>query len=201
MLSGDFYWFRRIETPANNLSISIVADCTGHGVPGALLSMLGISYLNDIIINQNEYRPDVILNKLRDYFINTLQQMDNQHIVNDGLDIAVSVIDNTTDILYYAGANRNIYLVRNNQLNIVKGDRMPIGKHINGLIPFTNSRIKLNDHDNIYMFTDGFADQFGGKNGTKFMRKRFRKLLLSVQNESFENQKNIMNRHFNQWRG
>ena len=201
IVSGDFYWFKKVETSYNNLSISIVADCTGHGVPGALLSMLGISYLNDIIINQKEYRPDVVLNRLRNNFINTLQQMENQHIINDGLDIAVCVIDNNTGILYYAGANRDIYIVRNNELNIIKGDRMPIGKHMNDSLLFTGSRIKLNDHDNIYMFTDGFADQFGGEKGAKFMRKRFRKLLLSVQNESFESQKKILNRHFIQWKG
>lgn len=201
IISGDFYWFKRIETGSINLSISIVADCTGHGVPGALLSMLGITYLNDIIINKGEYRPDIVLNILREKFIETLQQMDNQFIVNDGLDIGICIIDNTTDILYYAGANRSLYLIRNSKLFIIKGNKMPIGKHQNDTVPFKGLKIKIKPHDNIYLFTDGFADQFGGVNGRKFMRKRFRSLLLSIQNESFEDQKRIMNRHFKQWKG
>lgn len=202
IISGDFYWIKKIETSTESLTITIVADCTGHGVPGALLSMLGISYLNDIIINQRVYRPDIVLNKLRDYFINTLQQMENQHTINDGLDISVCVIDNNSNTMNFAGANRNLYLIRNNQLTIVSGNRMPIGKHGNDLlVPFTCTKTKLHDHDNIYLFTDGFEDQFGGENDIKFMRQRFRKLLLSVQNESFGNQKAIISRHFNIWKG
>ena len=201
ILSGDFYWFKKIESIDINITINIVADCTGHGVPGALLSMLGISYLNDIIVTQSEFRPDVILNKLREYFINTLQQMDNQQTTNDGLDIAISVIDNETDIMYFAGANRNLYLIRNNKLEIILGDRMPIGKHICDSVPFNNITLKLMNHDNIYMFTDGFEDQFGGEDNCKFMRNRFRKLLLSIQNESFEQQETIISKHFSQWQG
>lgn len=201
IISGDFYWIKKIETPTENITINIVADCTGHGVPGALLSMLGISYLNDIIVNQHIYRPDIILNKLRDNFINTLQQMENQHTINDGMDISVCVIDNNTNTMNFAGANRNLYLIRSNQLNIIKGNRMPIGKHGTDLQPFNCTMLQLHDHDNLYLFTDGFEDQFGGNKDMKFMRKRFRKLLLSVQNESFDNQKAIINKHFNQWKG
>ncbi len=201
ILSGDFYWFKKIETSTQNLNINIVADCTGHGVPGALLSMLAISNLNDIILNQHEYRPDIILNNLRESFISTLHQMDNQQTMTDGLDISISVIDNISNTMYYAGANRSLFLVRQNQLEIVPGNRMPIGRYVNDTVPFTSSRVKLQDHDHLYMFTDGFEDQFGGAENNKFMRSRFRKLLLSIQNESFENQKIIISNHFSKWKG
>jgi serine phosphatase RsbU (regulator of sigma subunit) len=195
IVSGDFYWYKKI----GNLKLIAAADCTGHGVPGAMMSMLGASYLNEITSNLNEYKANEILNKLREKIKDSLHQ--NETSKNkDGLDISLCVIDEEKMNLQFSGAVNPIYLVRNKKLTKYRGDRMPIGISYNET-PFTNNIIDIEKDDKVYLFTDGFIDQFGGKYGSKFKVKPFQDHLVSISELPMKEQKLSLITTYENWKG
>jgi len=196
-VSGDFYW---VSTHQNK-KILAVGDCTGHGLSGALMHMLGAVYLNDIIAEEEFNTASDILNKLRDRIMKSLKQTGNTGEAQDGLDIALCIIDKEKNELQFSGANNPLYIVRNNELTEIRGDRMPVGIHINFDQPFTNHIIEISENDQIYLFSDGYADQFGGPKGKKFRYKQFKELLIEISSKPLDIQKEILNNVHDQWRG
>ncbi len=197
IVSGDYYWMTKIE----NKVIFTAADCTGHGVPGAFMSMLGVSFLNEIVSKGNNLEPHIILNELRRYVKNTLGQTGKEGEAKDGMDIAMCVLDTDTMKLQYAGAYNPLYICRTGELLEYKADRMPIGIYIREKESFTLHEIDLQKGDTFYIFSDGFVDQFGGENGGKFKAKPFKKLLLSIQEQSMQEQYLTLDRTMTEWRG
>lgn len=202
IVSGDFYWIKQVQ----NQILIAVADCTGHGVPGALLSMLGITYLNEIVLNYpktSQIKASDILDRLRIRVEETLN-LDNQKLTRDGMDIALCVIDVNTKIMQYSGAHNPIYIVRyetgKKELFRYKADRMPVGAHLKEK-PFTNHPIQLHDNDLIYMFSDGFSDQLGGAHGNKYFTSHFRELLLDISDKPMQEQKEILFLEHEDWKG
>ncbi|MGE0078562.1 MAG: PP2C family protein-serine/threonine phosphatase [Bacteroidales bacterium] len=197
IVSGDFFWMAQ----KNGKIIVTAADCTGHGVPGAFMSLLGITLLTEIVKNIEDIHPHIILNKLRVNIKRTLSQAGREHEAKDGMDIALSIIDTQTNKLSFAGAYNPLYLVRNSELTEYKGDKMPVGIHINEKESFTLHEIPLQKGDCIYMFSDGYIDQFGGADNRKFMSKNFKQLLVDVSTKGMEEQKIILDDTIDQWIG
>ena len=197
IVSGDFYWTKQVD---DKIFIA-AADCTGHGVPGALMSMLGITFLNEIINKNSNVHANEILNELRIHIISSLRQTGSTGESRDGLDIALCIINHKDKSLEYAGANNPLYLIRNNELLETKPDRMPIGIHRRAKESFQNNVIKLEKDDLIYIFSDGFIDQFGGPDGRKFLSANFKKLLLENNTKSLAQQKYIIEQSFENWKG
>ena len=199
IIGGDFYWVREVE----GFKIVIVADATGHGVPGALMSMLGVTLLNEQFRTFGIRQPGVILGHLRSKVKEILAQEGSVNDQKDGMDMAIAIIDQEKKELQFAGAGRPLYLIRKNEgyeLSVIKGDKQPIGVYWEE-IPFTNHLIKFREQDTLYLFSDGFVDQYGGKKRKKFKNPNFKKLLLSVQTESMQHQKKLILEAFDTWRG
>jgi len=197
IVSGDFYWYIQ----KGKHLILAAADCTGHGVPGAFMSMLGIAYLNEIVGRMNKFVASEILQKLRNNVINALHQSDSVDSAKDGMDIALVVYDMEKKQLQYAGAYNPLYILRQGELLDEKADRMPIGVHARDQEPFTNHKVKLEKGDQLYIFTDGFADQFGGPKGKKMNYKRFKSLIANQQNISPAEQRENLYKAFVEWKG
>lgn len=203
IVSGDFYWVHK----KNDLVCYVTADCTGHGVPGGFMTMLGLSFLEEIIAGQNIHDPAEILNLMRDKIINTLNQTGSFGQNKDGMDITVCCIDQTKKEFSFSSANNDLYIIRSNpqaeekkESFKYKANRQPCGySELNK--PFTNQLIPLKDGDCIYTFTDGFADQFGGPKGKKFRYKQFEQILLTNSHLDFSEQKNILNHTHENWKG
>jgi len=211
IVSGDFYWMKKI----NNYVAVVAADCTGHGVPGAFMSMLGSSFLNEIVTRRSLDNAAQILNRLRNKVKKSLHQEGKEGEQKDGMDIALIIIDSETLELQYAGAYNPLYILRanknvditNESIDIetrfefiqLKADRQPIGIHLNER-DFTNHVFQLQNGDNLYSFSDGYVDQFGGETGEKFKHKRFRDLLLSIQGKPMGEQKQILEKAFVRWK-
>jgi sigma-B regulation protein RsbU (phosphoserine phosphatase) len=196
IVSGDFYWAYQKE----DLLFYATADCTGHGVPGGFMTMLGLSFLDDIIESKATTNPASALNLIRDKIVNTLKQSGNIGENKDGMDITVCCIDQTKNELTYSSANNSLYLIRNNEVAIHKGDKQPCGFYHDNK-PFTSHTISLMPNDCIYTFTDGFADQFGGPKGKKFRYKQFEETLLNNVNDPFSVQKNKLSSALEAWKG
>lgn len=197
IVSGDFYW----GVKKNGKIIVAAADCTGHGVPGGFMSMLGHAFLDEIINTRQIENAAVILNHLRDEIIYALKQKGTTGEARDGMDISLVILDPEAGKLDYAGANNPLYLIRDNKLIKYHADHMPIGIHFISFTPFTNHRFMIKKGDYIYLFSDGFADQFGGPNGRKFMYKPFQDLLLRNHNKPMQTQKEILDSSFEKWKG
>jgi len=200
IVSGDFYWIHHFEK--KNRLIVIAADCTGHGVPGAFMSMLGTSFLNEIVGKLDIIHSDMILNRLREYVINTLSQgiregKDDER--KDGMDMALASIDLATMKLEFSGANNPLVLISDNQLVEYKPDKMPIGAYVKQDEPFRREEITLKSGDTFYLFSDGFVDQFGGEDGRKYMKKQFKDFLLSIHHESIETQRELLKSEMERW--
>jgi len=201
IVSGDFYWLNKV----NNKIIIVAADCTGHGIPGAFMSMLGISFLNEIVNKNKITQPDLILNELRKMVINSLNKTDRE--VKDGMDIALTAINTESLELEYAGAYNQLFVYRpiietgKSEFFEIKADRMPIGKYIKDEVPFTNKLFQLQKNDTIYMFSDGYPDQFGGEKNEKFKLRRLKELLNEIQRNSMVKQKEILEEILNTWQG
>jgi serine phosphatase RsbU (regulator of sigma subunit) len=197
IISGDFFWMNEM----GNRVVVAVGDCTGHGVPGAFMSMLGMTLLNEIIIkNDKNILASDILNQLRDRVIYSLHQTGRYGEAHDGMDIALCILDRNKKVIEFAGANNGMLLIRNNRINIYQPDKMPVGFYVTH-DKFTNYRIDYLPGDRIYMFTDGFSDQFGGPNGKKFKSKQFRELLLALHHLPAEKQKDMLGKKFYEWKG
>ena len=201
IVSGDFYWIRQI----NQYIILVSADCTGHGVPGAFMSMLGISYLNEIVQRMEVIEANQILNELRKEIKHSLRQTGKKEESRDGIDMAICVIDPKNSIMQYSGANSPLYIISNTNREPVfketKADMMPVGVHFSGDKSFTNHEIHLEIGDTFYIFTDGFIDQIGGYANTRFSSKKFKKLLLQIHNQPLFEQKEILERTLKEWMG
>ena len=199
IVSGDFYWIKQI----NQYIILVCADCTGHGVPGAFLSMLGISYLNEIVSRKEITRANEVLNELRKEIKHSLRQTGKEEESREGMDMAVCVIDTGNGIMQYSGAFIPLYIVSNTgrepSLREIKADTMPVGVHFSSDKPFTNHEIKLEIGDTFYLSTDGFIDQAGEK--TRFGRWNFKKMLLEVCSLPMFEQREIMERTLSSWMG
>ena len=196
-IGGDFYWLSFHD----NVKIIAVGDCTGHGLSGALMHMLGSVYLNEIINNGKFKTASDILEQLRDYIMHSLNQTGESGEAQDGLDIALCVIDCKNKKLQFAGANNPLYIIKEKELTEIKGNRMPVGIHINFDKPFTNHEVQLESNDQLYLFSDGYADQFGGPKGKKFRYKQFKELLVDISTEPMNIQKEILNNTHDKWRG
>ena len=201
IVSGDFYWLRKI----NDFIIIAAVDCTGHGVPGAFMSMLGVALLNEVVRKKEIVQPNQVLNELRKYVKTSLHQTGNNDESRDGMDMAICAINSRTYVMQYAGANNPVYIIRKNEkekpeLIKLEADSMPIGIYINET-PFKNKEIQLKQNDCIYLFSDGYIDQFGGKKGNRFLSTRFNKMLLDIYNKPMEVQKNIIEKTFYDWKG
>lgn len=197
ILSGDFYW---IQKKGNQLCFA-VADCTGHGVPGAMMSIMGISFLNEIVARSCDFKANRLLNQLREKVMNSLGQTGAGDISEDGMDIALCIIDQDTETLQYSGAYNPLYLVRKGELLIYSPDHMPVGVHVMEEKSFANHEVKLEEGDAIYLFSDGFADQIGGPANKKFMYSNFRSLLLKIHNLPMGEQKVVLERTLHDWMG
>jgi serine phosphatase RsbU (regulator of sigma subunit) len=197
IVSGDFYW---AYISPNGRCIWAAADCTGHGVPGGFMSMLGNSFLNEIVIENRIYKADEILNRLRDKIISALEQkgMTEQ---KDGMDIALCVWNKVDNMLEFAGANNPACIVRNKELIELKPDKMPIGSYVTDSQKFTLTQYKLQANDVIYLSSDGYPDQFGGKNGKKFKYRQMEELLTTNSEKPMAQQKEILDTSFTQWKG
>ncbi|MCK5067040.1 MAG: SpoIIE family protein phosphatase [Bacteroidales bacterium] len=197
IVSGDFYW-----TMEKNQKLMVaVADCTGHGVPGAFLSMLGIASMNEIVNRSKLLKPDKILEQLREILIKSLHQTGTRGEAQDGIEIALCVIDLKKLTLEYSGANRPLYIVRDGAVEHIRPDRMPIGIYEQEPVPFTNHTLELKKEDSIYLFSDGYVDQLGGPLRKTFRVKKFRKLLIGIQDQSMDAQKQILLTNLDEWQG
>ena len=196
-VSGDFFWINQL----GHFRIAIAADCTGHGVPGAFMSMMGISLLNQIILREETLKADEILNKLRQRLISSLETNNAQETVQDGLDISLAIIDDQNHTIYYAGAFNPLYLLRNQQLIEMKADRMPIGKYVHDTDPFTQQSTSFERGDRIILFTDGFKDQYGEKYNKKISSRRFKNLLTDSSNLPVHEQLKEVEAFFDNWKG
>lgn len=196
IVSGDFYWVNRKD----NLQIIIAADCTGHGVPGAFMSMLGVSLINEIVMNKNITHPNEILNQLRNKIIDSLKQTTMiSEGVKDGMDITICRIDYATNKMEFSGAHNPLYLIRNNELTEIKGDKMPVAIYDN-MNPFQIHTLELKKEDTFYIFSDGFADQFGGPKQKKFLSKNFKDTLLEIQKMPMIEQGKKLDEIFEEWK-
>lgn len=222
IVSGDFYW----ATQKAGKTIVVAGDCTGHGVPGGFLSMLGMSFLSEIVNKQpnNDFTPAQILNQLRDMVITALHQTGKHNEAKDGMDIALCIINQKEKQLDFAGANNPLYIIRekNNPDNAIinlndkrfsihenkkyelvqiKGDKMPIGIHLGPKREFETKSIKYKNGDMFYIFSDGYIDQFGGDEGRKFLSKNFKQLLLKIRDKSMLEQKQQLIDNLIKWKG
>lgn len=196
IVSGDFYWVSAQSNP----QVIISADCTGHGVPGAFMSMLGVTLLNEIINSRHILAPDQIIENLRQGIIKSLKQVADEDSIKDGMDIAVCVVDFDKNILWYAGANNPLYLVRGRELTHYRADKMPVAIHYK-MEPFTQHKIDLQKGDAFYIFSDGYADQFGGPKQKKFMSMQLRETLVALDGMPMLRQGERLNEIFEEWRG
>ena len=196
IVSGDFYWL----TSHAGKEFMAAVDCTGHGVPGAFMSFIGHTSLNKLVIEHGIMEPAQILNRLNEEVASTLHQK-GEEIVNDGMDIALICYDPSKEELQYAGAFNPLLILRKNDLIEVKANRFAIGRSTGKEKEFTNHRIKLEKNDIIYLFTDGYSDQFGGPEGKKFKSINFKELLISIASESIEKQREILDSSFENWKG
>jgi serine phosphatase RsbU (regulator of sigma subunit) len=197
IVSGDFYW---IGDKGDKVFV-VAADCTGHGVPGALMSMIGIEIIEKTISDDNIEIPSKILAVLNKGLEKTFSREKNiGTIIRDGMDIGLCVIDKKRRNIKYAGAFFPLYLVRNNSLTEIKGDKIIIGMNPEDL-PYTDHELQLFEDDILYIFSDGYVDQFGGTENKKFMYRRFRYLLLKIHRFPVKAQKSILEETIKTWMG
>jgi serine phosphatase RsbU (regulator of sigma subunit) len=194
IVAGDFYWMEHID----NEIIFASADCTGHGVPGAMVSVVCHNALNRSVREFGLTDPGKILEKTRELVIETFQQSDQE--VKDGMDISLCVYNSKTLTMKWAGANNPLWIIRNNELLEYKGDKQPVGK-FEKAGPFTTHIIELKNNDLLYILTDGYADQFGGEKGKKFKYKPLQEIIVSNSSSSLEIQKQKLDSAFESWKG
>lgn len=215
IVSGDFYWASEKE----NLKIVAAADCTGHGVPGAFMSLMGNENLNEIVNERNIVSPEKVLEELRFNIIRDLKQNTEGSESKDGMDIALTAYDAETRTLYFAGANNPLYFIRKKDISQpkdviiseqneeyilyeVKGNKFPVGIFIGGILPaFTLNKLLMKPGDTVYLFSDGFADQFGGPSGKKYKYKQLKKFLLDIQSMPLDVQKQMLAEELSAWQG
>lgn len=194
-VSGDFYWWANVE----GHTVITAVDCTGHGVPGAFMSMLGISFLREIVLKEYITHPGVVLRRMRKEIIRSLKQKGISGEQKDGMDMSLVSIDHEKNLMQFAGANNPLYFIRDRVLTEYKPDKMPIAIY-DRMDNYTVHEIPLLQDDQFYMFSDGYADQFGGPKGKKFMYKRFKEFLMEISNKPLNEQKIILEKEFIDWK-
>jgi serine phosphatase RsbU (regulator of sigma subunit) len=194
-VSGDFYWFKEL----GGKKVFAAADCTGHGVPGAFMSLVGHNVLNTV--TKVFTKPSQILNNANRLAVDVLRPIDGETYMRDGMDIALCTIDQRAMTLEFSGAHNPVYIIRNGELITVESDPFSIGSYINNEREFTNHNVNLKEGDCLYIFSDGYADQFGGPKGKKFMRKRFRELLMEISHLPMPEQKWRLMDTLDRWQG
>lgn len=194
-VSGDFYWFLQ----RGNKKLFAAADCTGHGVPGAFMSLVGYNVLNQA--TKVFSNPHQILNSANRLSGETMRSNDGEHFMRDGMDIALCSLDTNTLELEFSGAHNPVYIIRNGELSEIEGDPFSIGTYVNNERSFTPHKTQLKKGDCLYLFSDGYADQFGGPRGKKFMRKQFRSMLIEFHQLSMAEQKLRIEEALDNWRG
>lgn len=197
IVSGDFYW---AYNTVNNRSVFVLADCTGHGVPGGFMSMLGNSFLNELVVENKLFNPAELLNKLRNKIITSLGQKGAADR-RDGMDMAICCWNKNDNTLDFAGANNKLWLIRDGSLKEFAGDKMPVGNYTGDLKPFTNTTIQLYKNDLLVLTTDGLADQFGGDKGKKLMSKNLKAFIVNNCDLPLDMQKTELANFFNSWKG
>ena len=197
IVSGDFYWVSK----SKNECMFAAVDCTGHGVPGAFMSLVGANGLNGSVSEHKLTDPGLILDDLNNYANLALNKYTDENAVRDGMDITLCSLNKKTMKLKFAGAYNPLYLIRNNELEIIKTDKFAIGSFTAGEKHYNTFELDIQKGDKIYIFSDGYADQFGGLKGKKFMYRQFKETLLSTVNESMENQKQLLDQKIEAWKG
>ncbi len=197
VVSGDFYWVSKVDGKI----IFCAADCTGHGVPGAFMSMLGITFLDGIIHKQKILKADEILNRLKQDVMSALRQTGRKEEQKEGIDIALCVYDPATRQLEFAGAYLPLYLIRKGKLEEYPGNKIPISYVEEIPQPFQSKFIPIKKGDILYLFSDGYADQFGGPLGKKFKYIGLKQYLTDIHNRPTEEQKNLLEKNFFTWKG
>ncbi|MBN2484433.1 MAG: SpoIIE family protein phosphatase, partial [Bacteroidales bacterium] len=195
IVSGDFFWINNYGDKV----IAIAADCTGHGVPGAFMSMLGVSALNEITANNAGLSAGEILDLLREHVISTLSHTKSGDEARDGMDLSMCIFDYKKQKAWFAGAFNPLVLIRNKEEFVFKADKMPVGLHSGDVQPFTTNEIDLQAGDCLYMFSDGYADQFGGPDGKKFKSVKFRSLLCEISDKTMANQRETLDETIEKW--
>lgn len=196
IVSGDFYFFHK-----NNQSVFIaVADCTGHGVPGAFMSMVGAGKLNDSVSQTTE--TSAILSLLNKGIKTALKQTDGEKSTRDGMDIALCSVDIENRLVKYAGANRPLWIIRKGQTDVeeIKATKTAIGGLTADTQHFDTHELKLQQGDTFYICTDGYADQFGGQTGKKLMTKKFKEILLEIQSKPMKEQEQYLDNFIEKWK-
>ena len=196
VVSGDFYW---VHKTMDNLVFFVVADCTGHGVPGAFMSMIGNSLLNEVIIEDKVTEPGLILDKLRDLLIKSLKQQGGDENTKEGMDIALCKLDSKKLEIEYAGAFNPMFHIRDGVLSEYKPNNQPIGVYAGKKVPFTNHKIKVKKGDMVYISSDGYPDQFGGPKGKKFLKKRFSDMILKASTQPISAQEKLIETTLKDW--
>jgi serine phosphatase RsbU (regulator of sigma subunit) len=197
IVSGDFYW---ITTKSNRI-ILVAADCTGHGVPGGFMSIMGVAFLNEIIDNLGIVQPGEILNVLRDKVISTFSPAGKKAEAMDGMDISVISYDPHDHILQFAGAFNPVVIIRDGEVHDLAADRMPVGFHFGTVRPFKNVEFEAQPDDSVYLFSDGYVDQFGWRANTKYKMKNFKQLLQDIQQVPMRAQKVLLENNLDNWKG
>ncbi|MBO7596821.1 MAG: SpoIIE family protein phosphatase [Bacteroidales bacterium] len=200
IVSGDFYWFSKFE----NKYVITAIDCTGHGVPGAFLSMVGNTLLHEIVNIKHVFKPDVILTMLHTGIRLALNQSSEDSDSEDGMDMSLCTVDAKLHRFQFAGAKNNLYVVQGDKLKILKANYYSIGGRQlrpDMQIEFTCYDFMYDDNTSIYMFSDGYLDQFGGDNNEKFNTQRFREMILNNRNLPMEEQKDVLAKTMDKWKG
>jgi serine phosphatase RsbU (regulator of sigma subunit) len=196
IVSGDFYWYSKQKDSV----LWAVVDCTGHGVPGGFMSMLGSGLLNQIVNEEFKLQPDEILNNLRDRVIVALKQTGAYGENKDGMDITLCRFIPSTNKLQFAGANNSLYIVRKNELIELNADKQPIGIHVGDKKNFNLQEMELQKNDSVFMSSDGYPDQFGGAKGKKFKTRNLEKLFVEISDLPVDQQFTILSTVFNNWK-
>ena len=197
IIGGDFYWVSQ----KGSRVIMAAADCTGHGVPGALMSIMGMAFLDEIVNNHGIVRPDLILNDLRERVIKALGQRGISGETSDGMDIALLCIDYDKYTLQFSGAFNPLIIIRDNNMIELKADHMTLSYHRGNDPSFINQEIEIATGDSLYIFSDGYIDQFGWRDDKKYKLRCFKDLLLSLQDIPMEGQKVLLENDLNHWKG
>jgi serine phosphatase RsbU (regulator of sigma subunit) len=197
IVSGDFYWMNKVGRKL----IFTIADCTGHGVPGAFMSILGIMLLDQITGIYRVVQADHIINILRERVAQTINHNRNQEIMKEGLDLTLGVYDPDKQIIQFSGALDRVYQIRNNSLEKIDRDQLNGSSHLDNDTPCEKHEIRVQSGDIFYLFTDGYPDQFGGEKNKKFTLKRFQDLLMKIYHKKMVRQKQILEDTIMKWQG
>ena len=198
VVSGDFYFVSEFK----DRILFAAVDCTGHGVPGALMSVIGFNGLIQGVQSDNVNTPAELLSFLDEYVNDVLRQTHDESGVKDSMDLAVCTVDFKKKEVMYAGAYNPLYYIKNKELFEIKADKLPIGVNIDGVVDiYTNHIVQLNKGDSVYIFSDGYADQFGGPKNKKFKYRQLKERILSVQNKTMQEQGKILKKTLIEWQG